>query len=116
VRVVALAPDLFFASKIDALMRASGHEARIESSADGVAAAVGEVEVVIVDLHAEGLDLPDLVQRVQGRPLLGFYSHVDVDIKERAEQAGFAIVVPRSRAARELPELVATLARQRSGA
>lgn len=105
-RVVALAPDLFFATKIDALMRAAGHEPRIESSVEGVAGAASEAEVVIVDLHADGLDPAELVEKMQGRPLLGFYSHVEVDVRRRAEQAGFDMVVPRSRVARELPALV----------
>ena len=38
---------------------------------------------------------------------LGFYSHVDVATRERAERAGFEVVVPRSRMAREGVELVA---------
>ena len=41
---------------------------------------------------------------------LGFYSHVDVPARERAEQAGFDLVVPRSRMAREGAELTSVLA------
>jgi hypothetical protein len=37
---------------------------------------------------------------------LGFYPHVDVDIKRRAEAAGFDMVVPRSRMNREGSALV----------
>ncbi len=44
-----------------------------------------------------------------GPPTLGFYSHVDVETRRRAEDAGFDLVVPRSRMARELPELAAGL-------
>ena len=40
---------------------------------------------------------------------LGFYSHVDAHVRERAEQAGFDLVVPRSRMAREGAELVERL-------
>ena len=64
---------------------------------------------MIVDLDTAGsgaLALP------AGTPLLGFYSHVDVETRQRAEQAGFDLVVPRSRMAREMPELVARLARR----
>jgi hypothetical protein len=41
-----------------------------------------------------------------GVPALGFYSHVDVETRRTAEAAGIDLVVPRSRMARELPELV----------
>ena len=36
-----------------------------------------------------------------GLPRLGFYSHVEQDVRQRAEAAGFDRVVPRSRMARE---------------
>ena len=41
---------------------------------------------------------------------LGVYSHVDADTKRRADAAGFDLVVPRSRMAREGPQLVERLA------
>jgi hypothetical protein len=40
---------------------------------------------------------------------LGFYAHVDADARERAQQAGFDLVVPRSRMAREAPQLIERL-------
>ena len=56
------------------------------------------------------LDNADLERRPPaGQPRLGFYSHVDVDTRRRAEEAGFDLVVPRSRMAREMPELVERL-------
>ena len=41
-----------------------------------------------------------------GLPRLGFYSHVEQDVRRSAEEAGFERVVPRSRMAREAPALV----------
>jgi hypothetical protein len=101
-RVLAIAPDLFFASKIDAMLKAAGHQVTILSAApeDG-----GEADLLVVDLDAAGTD----VLGAPGVPRLGFYSHVDVDTRRRAEDAGFDLVVPRSRMAREMPELVAGL-------
>src|SRR5437764_122638 len=40
---------------------------------------------------------------------LGFFAHVDTEVRERAEEAGFDLVVPRSRIAREAPTLVERL-------
>ena len=42
-------------------------------------------------------------------PRLGFYSHVEQDVRRRAEEAGFERVVPRSRMAREAAALVEAL-------
>jgi hypothetical protein len=102
-RVVAIAPDLFFASKIEATLMAAGHDVEIVSAADQVSS---EADVLIVDLDASddlGAGAPC------DAPRLGFYSHVDIETRHRAEEAGFDLVVPRSRMAREMPALVARL-------
>jgi hypothetical protein len=99
--VAAIAPDLFFASKIEETLRAAGHDV-IAVPAPPVPESA---ELVIVDLDrvAASLDLPD------GVPVLAFYSHVDVETRRRGEAAGYDLVVPRSRMAREMPDLVARL-------
>jgi DNA-binding response OmpR family regulator len=109
-RIVAFAPDLFFASKIEATLGAAGHEVQITSTVDEAVAAAEQADVVIADLHAERLDPADFAGRLRGKTLLGFYSHVETEVRRRGEEAGFDLVVPRSRMARELPELVAALA------
>jgi hypothetical protein len=56
--------------------------------------------VLVVDLNAvEAEPLP-------GVPAVGFYSHVDQDTRRRAEAAGYDVVVPRSRMARETAGVV----------
>ena len=44
--------------------------------------------------------------RPHGVPVLAFYAHVEADVKQLAEEAGFELVVPRSRMAREGAALV----------
>jgi hypothetical protein len=41
--------------------------------------------------------------------VLGFYAHVEQDVRQAAEAAGFTRVVPRSRMAREPVALVEAL-------
>jgi hypothetical protein len=98
--IAAIAPDLFFASKIKETLTAAGHE--VELVAAGAAV---DADLLVVDLDATGenLALPT------DTPRLGFYSHVDVETRRRAEQEGFDLVVPRSRMAREMPQLVERL-------
>jgi DNA-binding response OmpR family regulator len=108
-RVVALAPDLFFGSKIKETLTSAGHDVEICGDVPEVEQLAGESDLVIVDLHAEGLDPAQLSARLGGTRLLGFYSHIDVDTRAQAERAGFHLVVPRSRMARDMPELVARL-------
>jgi hypothetical protein len=102
-RVLAIAPDLFFASKIDATLKGAGHDVTIVSWVEGPLP--NDPQALIVDLDNTDWEtgLPT------GLPKLGFYSHVDVDTRKRAEDAGFDMVVPRSRMAREMPALVDSL-------
>jgi hypothetical protein len=46
---------------------------------------------------------------LKGTRTLAFYSHVEAETRARAQEAGFDLVVPRSRMAREGPALVAQL-------
>jgi hypothetical protein len=113
-RIVALAPDLFFASKIEAMLTAVGHEVQISPTVDDTVGAAENAALVIVDLHADQLDPAELATRLAGKPLLGFYSHIELDARAQAKRAGFDLVVPRSRMAREMPELVARVLASRS--
>lgn len=110
-RVVAVVPDLLFGSKVLESIRAAGHEPVAAGDADTLAAALPGAGAVIVDLTVDAAQRTELVRDAcpSETPVLAFYSHVEADVRERARQAGFALVVPRSRMAREGPELVARL-------
>ena len=106
-RVAALVPDLFFGAKIRETLSSAGHE--VELVRTQAEAAAADAEVVIIDLHAEGVNAPVLVSDLLGTPTIGFYSHVDEEAKHRGRLAGIDLVVPRSRMAREMPALVERL-------
>ena len=99
-RVLSIAADLMLGSKVQETLKAAGHEVVAspsieESTWDGI-------DLVVADLDVEN---PEALVGL-GMPLLGYYSHVDLATKEAAEAAGVDKVVPRSRMARELPDLV----------
>jgi hypothetical protein len=102
-RVVAVSPDLMFASRIDATLGAAGHDVSLATSLSD--AVLERAELLIADLEAIQ---PDSVAGA-GVPVLGFYRHTDVEIRERADAAGIDLAVPRSRMAREMPALVERL-------
>jgi hypothetical protein len=102
-RVVSLADDLMLASRVDATLTAAGHHVILarslrEATLDGA-------ELIVADLEVES---PEALVGL-GVPVLGYYSHVDAETRQRAEAAGVDLVVPRSRMARELPALVERL-------
>jgi DNA-binding response OmpR family regulator len=113
-RVLAVFDDLLLGSNVLGMLRAAGHEANLVGGAD---VHPDEAAVLIVDLAAGTFDGVAIVESLRaGGELgstrtLGVYSHVDVDTRRRAEEAGFDLIVPRSRMAREGPALVERLVR-----
>jgi hypothetical protein len=102
-RVVAVAPDLLLGSKVEALLAAAGHDVTLSPTLSD--APVDDADLLVADLDGED---PEALVRL-GIPVLGYYSHVDVETKRAAEAAGVDLVVPRSRLARELLSLAAGL-------
>lgn len=117
-RVAALIPDLLFGSKVQAALEAAGHEVDLISGAVEAWDEVGGIDVLVVDLTAEDVDGVELVEtlatggELHGVRTLGFFAHVQPEVRDRALAAGFDQVVPRSRMAREGAELVGRLALQ----
>ncbi|MBS1880859.1 MAG: hypothetical protein JST31_15215 [Actinobacteria bacterium] len=102
-RIVSVATDLMGASRVDATLTAAGHHVVLARSI--AVASLDGAELIVADLDAE--EATALVGH--GVPVLGYYSHVDAATRQAALDAGVDLVVPRSRMARELPELVAGL-------
>ena len=95
-RVALHCRDLLFGSKVEGALRAAGHEVAREAE---------DADIVVVDLTDPDVPWP----AGTGAPRLGFYSHVDQETRRRAEEAGFDLVVPRSRMNREGAALVEKL-------
>jgi hypothetical protein len=104
-RVVAIATDLLLGSKVEGMLTAAGHEVALSPSL--AEAPLDGADLIVADLDAEN---PEALVGL-GVPVLGYYPHVDVEIKQAAEAAGVDLAVPRSRMARELPDLAAKLLR-----
>ena len=90
-------------SKVRETLTAAGYE--VVSSPSMEETTWDGIDLIVADLDVEN---PEALVGL-GMPALGYYSHVDVATKEAAEAAGVDLVVPRSRMARELPNLVKRL-------
>lgn len=99
-RVLSISNDLMLGSRVQETLTAAGHE--VASSPSLAEAFWDGVELIVADLDVES---PEALVGL-GMPVLGYYSHVDVETRKTAEAAGVDLVVPRSRMARELPDLV----------
>jgi hypothetical protein len=96
-RVALLCPDLLFGSRLRSALAEAGHEVVAPDDEDA--------ELLVVDLTTDAESRLEAV-RAARVPTLGFYAHVEQDVRHAAEQAGITRVVPRSRMAREGATLV----------
>ena len=120
-RVAALIPDLLFGSKVQSGLQAAGHEVDLVSGAVEAWDEVGGIDLLVIDLTSPDVDGVELFETLaMGGELhavrtLGFFAHVQPEVRERALAAGFDLVVPRSRMAREGPQLVEGLLTKQRG-
>jgi acetylornithine deacetylase/succinyl-diaminopimelate desuccinylase-like protein len=102
-RVLSISSDLMLGSRVQETLTAAGHEVVASPSIEETT--WEGVDLIVADLDAGN---PEALVGL-GMPVLGYYSHVDVATREAAEAAGVDLVVPRSRMARELPDLAKRL-------
>jgi CheY-like chemotaxis protein len=106
---VMLCDDLIFFSRVAATARAAGLVVKQARTAAAVLelARVQPPGGVVVDLHAEGLDVPALLAGLrEACPVMprvvAFGSHVEAETLRAAREAGCDRVLPRSKFVREL--------------
>jgi CheY-like chemotaxis protein len=120
-RVAALIPDLLFGSKVQSALQDAGHEVDLITGELEAWDEVGGIDLLVVDLTSPDVDGVEVFETLAtGGELhevrsLGFFAHVEPEVRERALQAGFDLVVPRSRMAREGARLVAGLLNDSGG-
>lgn len=112
--VIAAVDDMFFASKIRAVAEHLGLKVRFVRSADEAleSARIEAPSLIIADLHAQKCDPFGLAEQLKmdetlrDVPLLGFFSHVQTELQQRAKQAGYDRIMPRSAFSKNLPEIL----------
>jgi hypothetical protein len=106
VAVVAVVDDMFFASKIRATAEAVGVEISFPRTKESLIEKARQADLVIVDLHSQRFDPLTLPAELGSIPLLGFFSHVEVELQRSALAAGYQRVIPRSVFARDLAQIL----------
>jgi DNA-binding NarL/FixJ family response regulator len=108
--VVAFVDDLFFQARLLETARQVGVELRAVSTAEALAEGLREQPaLVLVDLNAR----TDAVKAIEtlratgnAAAVIGFFSHVQSELAERALAAGCREVMPRSRFTRNLAAIL----------
>jgi len=113
-RIIAVVDDMFFASKIRATAEALGVEISFPRTKELAMEKLREMkpDMIIVDLVNQRYDPIEFAKALKGDtgleqiPLLGFFSHVEVELQKQASAAGFNTVIPRSVFARDLGKIL----------
>ncbi|MCA1631381.1 MAG: hypothetical protein LC785_01685 [Acidobacteria bacterium] len=113
-RVLIAVDDIIFASKVRAAAESQGVEYDSARSAEAAAAKAKSSlpSLVIADLHGLRCDPFALAETFKADPelcdvpLLGFFSHVQTELRDRALASGFDRVLARSVFSQTLPEIL----------
>jgi CheY-like chemotaxis protein len=116
-RIFALVDDLFFLAKIQEVARKLNVKVEfIKSEKDlaeknGDEAAEDKPSLIIVDLNSSSIKPLPTITRLRSRfkkstSIVGFVSHVQGDLKVKAQEAGCDVVMPRSAFSQNLPNIL----------
>jgi hypothetical protein len=97
---------MFFKSKIRAVAEAVGVEISFPRTKEALLEKAQQADLVIVDLQNQKIDPLSLPSELGAIRLLGFFSHIEVELQRSAVAAGYEQVVPRSVFARDLADIL----------
>jgi PleD family two-component response regulator len=112
-KVVAVLSDLMFTVKIQEAAKRAGFEVVfVKSQQDAVEQAKKNPAVIILDLNTSAVDPLEVIRALKADEatssvcLLGYVSHVQVDLKHAAQETGCDTVIARSAFSQNLPTIL----------
>lgn len=110
--VLAFVDDLFFQAKILETAKQAGVNVRTFTTSEALVAEIKKQapKLVIVDLNARNKPVEAIASvrhTAPDVPVIAFLSHVQVELAQRASEAGSTTVMPRSQFTRELATILA---------
>jgi len=104
---------LFFTVKINEAAKRAGLPIEfLKSETDVLLRARTQPSLIIIDLNFQGIDALKLVGELKadaetkGISVLGYLSHVQGELKLKAQEAGCDMVLPRSAFSQSLPQIL----------
>jgi len=115
-RIFCLIDDLFFLAKIQEVSRKLNVKVEFVKSDKEITEKVGEEgdekpSLIIVDLNSNSIKPLTLIPKLRSKfkkstSIVGFVSHVQGDLKMKAQEAGCDVVMPRSAFSQNLPSIL----------
>jgi DNA-binding NarL/FixJ family response regulator len=114
--ILVAVDDLLFSSKIRTVAKQLAVDITFARTPDEILshARAGAPSLIVIDLNSTKADPIATIAAIKGDPeaakvrILGFASHVHVDVIKAARAAGADDVLPRSAFASRLPEILQT--------
>jgi len=112
-KILAVMSDLFFSVKINDAAKKLGMTAEfVKDRTAALEKAKARPPLIILDLNCDTADPLDLIAAIKGDPetagisIIGFVSHVQTQLKQKAQENGCDTVVARSVFAQSLPAIL----------
>jgi DNA-binding NarL/FixJ family response regulator len=113
-KIIAVLDDLFFSSKIRQAAKTLDIDLEFVKKTDGLKEKVSSERpsLIIFDLNSRAGSPLEIIKSIKSAselkqiPLIGFLSHVQIELRKEADRAGCDLVIPRSRFSRDLREIL----------
>jgi hypothetical protein len=115
-RIYAFIDDLFFLAKIQEVSRKLNVKVEFVKSEKEIAEKTGEnpeekPSLIVVDLNSNSIKPLSIISKMRSKfkkptSIVGFVSHVQGDLKLKAQEAGCDVVMPRSAFSQNLPNIL----------
>ncbi|HSM87702.1 MAG TPA: hypothetical protein VLT16_16215 [Candidatus Limnocylindrales bacterium] len=115
-RIFAFVDDLFFLAKIQEVSRKLNVKVEFVKTEKEIAEKAGEnpedkPSLIVVDLNSNSIKPVAMISKLRSKfkkptSIVGFVSHVQGDLKVKAQEAGCDVVMPRSAFSQNLPNIL----------
>src|SRR5690242_9475924 len=115
-RIFAFIDDLFFLAKIQEVSRKLNVKVEFVKSEKDITEKIGEnpeekPSLIVVDLNSNSIKPLPVISKLRSKfkkptSIVGFVSHVQGDLKMKAQEAGCDVVMPRSAFSQNLPNIL----------
>ena len=109
-RVLAAVTDLFFSVKLSEAAKRAGMSLEfVKEPEELLEKAANKPSLIIFDLNLESIDPVGLITRLKASPdtraisLIGYLSHIQAELKQKAQGAGCDMVLARSAFSQNMP-------------
>ena len=111
--ILAVVSDLFFSAKINEAAKRAGVTLQyVTTEQDLLEQAQSDPALIIFDLNFDAARPLDLIGKLKGNAalkhisLLGYLSHVQTELKTKAQETGCDVVMPRSAFSMNLTQIL----------